>query len=117
MQSKQTAFSNEYKIEEADVNEEMNAEDPALTILKEFETALMANKAGKKAFAVSLQAMSDEVLRSFASIFADEESMTDIFDDTKKGKKAKNKLFDYIEEKDSADGGKKDGNKTTTGSN
>ena len=117
MRSKQTAFSNEYKIEESDVNEEMNAEDPALTILKEFETALMANKAGKKAFAVSLQAMSDEVLRSFASIFADEESMTDIFDDTKKGKKAKNKLFDYIEEKDSADGGKKDGSKTTTGSN
>lgn len=67
-------------------------DDEATRILKEVEKTLMKNTEGNHyAIAVSLQAMSDEVLRSFASIFADEDSMEGIFKD----KKTKNKLFRY----------------------
>lgn len=87
-----TEVGNEaYKISEEDITAEYEKEDPSLTILKEFEKTFMKNKEGNLAIAVSLQAMSDEVLKSFASIFADEDSMTDVF----KSKDAKNKLFSY----------------------
>ena len=61
-------------------------------ILKELEKTFMKTKNKKNyAIAVSLEAMDDEVLKSFASIFADEDAMEDVF----KTDKDKEKLFDY----------------------
>ena len=98
-----------YTITEQDVTDEFEKDSPELTILKEFEQTLMENKEGKKAFAVSLMGMSDEVLKSFASIFADEDSMTDVF----KSNDAKNKLFNYGDDtSDKTTSGTKDDKKT-----
>ena len=105
-----SASANEaYTITEQDVTDEFEKDSPELTILKEFEQTLMENKEGKKAFAVSLMGMSDEVLKSFASIFADEDSMTDVF----KSNDAKNKLFNYGDDtSDKTTSGTKDDKKT-----
>ena len=89
-----------------------STETEDVKILKEFEKTLMKNKEGNLAVAVSLQAMSDEVLKSFASIFADEEAMTDVF----KTKKSKNKLFDYGAEPTSASAQSQGAGRTITGS-
>ena len=88
-----TKFKKDSKIKDEMVEEEFDKEDPILEILKELEKTFMKNDNQNMAIAVSLQGMSNEVLKSFASIFADEESMSDVFSD--KNKKAKNKLFDY----------------------
>lgn len=103
------------RITAEDIESSMNEEDPAVTILKEFEETLMQNEEGKKAFAVSLQGMSNEVLKSFASIFADEDSMTDVF----KSSDAKNKLFNYGEDKTTSNSAtpKNPQSNSTTGSN
>ena len=89
-------------------------------ILKELEKTFMKNKEGQYAVAVSLENMDDEVLKSFASIFADEDSMENVFDTDEK----KEKLFAYDGEttsssddgkdKDKSDGngGNKDNKKT-----
>ena len=62
-----------------------------MKILKELQKTFMKDKNDNMAIAVSLQSMEDEVLKSFASIFADEDSMTDVF----KKKKDREKLFEY----------------------
>lgn len=90
---------------------ETETESDDVRILKELEKTLMKNKAGNYAVAVSLEAMSDEVLKSFASIFADEESMTDVF----KTKKSKNKLFDYSGEETSSSAQAQGAGRTITG--
>ena len=61
---------------------EDSEEDKILSILGELAKTLMKIKEGESdgyAFAVSLQGMSDAVLRSFASIFADEDAMLATF--------------------------------------
>lgn len=104
----------ENTISEKAIEEEYNKEDPILEILKELEKTFMKNDNQNMAIAVSLQGMSNEVLKSFASIFADEESMSDVFSD--KNKKAKNKLFDYdFEDSSSSENkSKTKGKKNTT---
>lgn len=60
--------------------EEDSETSKVLAVLKEMAKTLMQVKEGEGyAFAVSLQGMSDEVLRSFASIFADEDAMLATF--------------------------------------
>ena len=98
-------YDEQLKEEEAQGNT-----DPSLTILKEIEKTLMKNTEGNYAVAVSLQGMSNEVLKSFASIFADEEAMTDVF----KTKKSKNKLFDYDAEPTSNNSTGKKGSTAST---
>ena len=71
-------------------------EDASLKILKEIEETIMIDEK-KKAIAVSLQGMSDNVLRSFASIFADEDAMEDTFKGT--NNVLKDALFDYASDK------------------
>ena len=95
----------EYQITNEMAEEELNKEDPMLVILKELEKSFMENTEGKMALAVSLQGMSNEVLKSFASIFADEESMTDIFGD-KDTDKRRNNLFKYGADDEASSGEK-----------
>ena len=95
----------EYQITQEKIDEELDKEDPMLTILKELEKTFMGNNEDKYAIAVSLQGMSDEVLKSFASIFADEESMTDIFGD-KEDDKRRNNLFKYAPDDEKTSGEK-----------
>ncbi len=95
----------EYQITNEMAEEELKKEDPMLVILKELEKSFMENTEGKMALAVSLQGMSNEVLKSFASIFADEESMTDIFGD-KDTDKRRNNLFKYGADDEASSGEK-----------
>ena len=77
---------------------EGNEEDKVLAILQKFEGAIMQLKSSKEkyAVAVSLQGMDDEVLKSFASIFADEDAMLETF--TGKNNVFKDALFEYTED-------------------
>lgn len=86
-----SAGKSAYKITSDEMKQELEKEDDSVRVLKEFEKTFMKNESGNLAVAVSLQGMSNEVLKSFASIFADENAMTDVF----KSDAAKNKLFDY----------------------
>lgn len=71
--------------------------DPNTKILKEFEKTLMkANEGEGYAFAVSLQGMSDGVLRSFASIFADEEAMMDTLTGKNNALEQNNTFINYV---------------------
>lgn len=49
------------------------------------------------AFAVSLQGMSDGVLRSFASIFADEDAMLETMTGKNNALEKNNTFIDYVE--------------------
>ena len=70
-------------------------EDESVTMLKNITKALMKLKEGDGyAFAVSVEGMNDTVLRSFASIFADEDAMLSTF--TGDNKVLKDALFDYV---------------------
>lgn len=71
-------------------------EDEIVGYLKELTKALLKNKDGNYAFAVSLQGMSDEVLKSFASIFADEDAMLSTFKGT--NNVLKDALFGYFDD-------------------
>lgn len=72
-------------------------EDPNTKILKEFEKTLMkANEGDGYAFAVSLQGMSDGVLRSFASIFADEDAMMETLTGKNNALEQNNTFIDYV---------------------
>ena len=72
-------------------------EDPNTKILKEFEKTLMkANEGENYAFAVSLQGMSDGVLRSFASIFADEDAMMETLTGKNNALEENNTFIDYV---------------------
>lgn len=79
---------------------ESDAEDETTKILKELENTLMQcttnDGESKYAIAVSLQGMSDDVLRSFASIFADEEAMSDTF--SGKNNVLKDALFKFADD-------------------
>lgn len=90
--------SNEYQKEYASYSgkswdsDEAEA-DPILEKLKELDKLKMKNEAGKEAFAVFLTGMTDDTLRSFASIFADENAMESTF--TGENKVLKDNLFQY----------------------
>lgn len=74
---------------------EEEVEDESLGILKELAKTLMKLENGEGyAFAVSLQGMNDEVLRSFASIFADEDAMMKTFSGD--NKVLEDALFNYV---------------------
>lgn len=66
-------------------------------ILDNLEKALMqaGDNADHYAFAVSLQGMSDGVLRSFASIFADEDAMMNTMEGKNEALKKNNTFIDY----------------------
>ena len=75
---------------------EANEEDPNTKILKEFEKTLMkAKDSDGYAFAVSLQGMSDGVLRSFASIFADEDAMMETMTGKNNALEKNNTFIEY----------------------
>ena len=72
--------------------EEENYVKKILEKLQEYDGILMENKTTKtKAIAVSLEGMANDVLRSFASIFADEDSMTEVM----KNKEFVDRLFEF----------------------
>lgn len=72
-------------------------EDEVLGILKELSKTLMKLKEGNGyAFAVSVEGMNNEVLRSFASIFADEDAMLATF--TGDNNVLNKALFDYFDD-------------------
>lgn len=83
--------------------------DPVVEELTKFESVIVtANADAKhKALATFLVGMTDDTLRSFASIFADEDSMSDTF--TGKNEVLKDNMFKYAE--DTSSNSKK---KTTT---
>ena len=91
-----TMYSESAKWEE---EEKAAEEDPNNKILKEFEKTLMkANEGDGYAFAVSLQGMSDGVLRSFASIFADEDAMMETLTGKNNALEQNNTFIDYVED-------------------
>lgn len=67
-------------------------------ILEEIEKTIMSTEKGY-AFAVSLEGMNNEVLRSFASIFADEDAMLKTFKGT--NKTLEDNLFTYLNDNSS----------------
>ena len=72
-------------------------EDEVLGVLKELSKTLMKLKEGSGyAFAVSVEGMNTEVLRSFASIFADEDAMLATF--TGDNNVLTDALFNYMDD-------------------
>lgn len=83
---------------ENDAKAAAEEEDENTKILKEFEKTLMKAKDSEGyAFAVSLQGMSDGVLRSFASIFADEDAMLQTMTGKNNALEKNNTFIDYVE--------------------
>ena len=83
---------------ENDARAASEEEDENVKILKEFEKTLMkAKDSDGYAFAVSLQGMSDGVLRSFASIFADEDAMLNTMKGKNNALEQNNTFIDYVE--------------------
>ena len=81
-------------------------DDESTKILKEFEKTLMkAKDKDGYAFAVSLQGMSDGVLRSLASIFADEEAMMNTMTGQNNALEKNNTFIDYLEDSSKKTGG------------
>lgn len=74
----------------------VESEDETAAALKNLESTIMQDKEGGKAIAVFMQGMSDATLRSFASIFADEDSMEDTFNG--KNNALKDNLFEYADD-------------------
>ena len=70
--------------------------DPILTKLEELDKLKTQNEAGQQAWAVFLTGMTDDTLRSFASIFADENAMESTF--TGENKVVKDNLFNYMDD-------------------
>ena len=84
---------------EKDVETSTESLDENTKILKKFEKTLMqADKSEGYAFAVSLQGMSDGVLRSFASIFADEDALMDTLTGKNNALKKNNTFIDFVED-------------------
>lgn len=84
---------------ENDVEASTESLDENTKILKKFEKTLMqADKSEGYAFAVSLQGMSDGVLRSFASIFADEDALMDTLTGKNNALKKNNTFIDFVED-------------------
>ena len=83
---------------ENDARAASEEEDENVKLLKEFEKTLMkAKDSDGYAFAVSLQGMSDGVLRSFASIFADEDAMLNTMTGKNNALEQNNTFIDYVE--------------------
>ena len=83
---------------ENDAKAAAEEQDENTKILKEFEKTLMkAKDSDGYAFAVSLQGMSDGVLRSFASIFADEDAMLQTMTGKNNALEKNNTFIDYVE--------------------
>ena len=83
---------------ENDAKAAAEEQDENTKILKEFEKTLMkAKDSDGYAFAVSLQGMSDGVLRSFASIFADEDAMLETMTGKNNALEKNNTFIDYVE--------------------
>lgn len=97
-------------IDTSDKSWEDDDKDETLEILKELEQTIMENKEGRKALAVSVEAMSNDVLRSFASIFADEDSMEEAF--SGENEVLKKALFEYADDKTSSSNREKKADKT-----
>lgn len=97
-------------IDTSDKSWEDDDKDETLEILKELEQTIMENKEGRKALAVSVEAMSNDVLRSFASIFADEDSMENTF--SGENEVLKKALFEYADDKTSSSNRQKKADKT-----
>ena len=82
-------------------------------ILKEMAKTLMkTTEENHYAFAVSLEGMNDKVLRSFASIFADEDAMSETF--TGDNKAIEDSLFNYLDDGTSNAIKQKDKSKAST---
>lgn len=82
---------------ENELDEKSKEEDEITKAVKNFEKTLMKSKdSDGYAFAVSLQGMSDGVLRSFASIFADEEAMMNTLTGENNALEENNTFIDYI---------------------
>lgn len=87
-----TTMTNTVTQAELEADEEEKVE---VTILKELAKTLMKTKEeGHYAFAVSLEGMNNNVLKSFASIFADEDAMEKTF--TGGNEVIKDSLFNYL---------------------
>ena len=87
------ADTTQWENDQKAANEQQSEE---VKILKEFEKTLMKQKEGEGyAFAVSLQGMSDGVLRSFASIFADEDAMMQTLKGKNNALEKNNTFIDY----------------------
>lgn len=97
-------------IDTSDKSWEEDDKDETLEILKELEQTIMENKEGRKALAVSVEAMSNDVLRSFASIFSDEDSMEETF--SGENEVLKKALFEYADDKTSSSNREKKADKT-----
>lgn len=83
---------------ENDAKAAAEEQDENTKILKEFEKTLMkAKDSDGYAIAVSLQGMSDGVLRSFASIFADEDAMLQTMTGKNNALEKNNTFIDYVE--------------------
>ncbi|MBQ6631049.1 MAG: hypothetical protein IJH55_02805, partial [Romboutsia sp.] len=94
---KQTTAEKIEASQEASKDWEGEAEDEVLGVLKELAKTLMKLKEGEGyAFAVSVEGMNDSVLRSFASIFADEDAMLSTF--TGDNKVLSDALFGYFDD-------------------
>lgn len=79
--------------------EQEEAESTSDKILKELEKTFMkAKESDGYAIAVSLQGMSDGVLRSMASIFADEEALADTMTGKNNALEKNNTFIDYVED-------------------
>lgn len=84
-------------------------EDELLTKITELDKLKVANEAGNQAWAVFLTGMTDDTLRSFASIFADENAMNDTFSGN--NNVLKDNLFNYA---DKSTSNSKDSKTTST---
>lgn len=70
--------------------------DPILSKLEELDKMKTENEAGQQAWAVFLTGMTDDTLRSFASIFADENAMESTF--AGENNVLKDNLFNYMDD-------------------
>lgn len=84
----------EYSSADWDKTEEEG--DPILTKLEELDKLKTQNEAGQQAWAVFLTGMTDDTLRSFASIFADENAMESTF--TGENNVLKDNFFNYTDD-------------------
>lgn len=95
---KQTSLTNAIQTAYASASDwEAGAEDETLGVLKELSKTLMKLENGDGyAFAVSVEGMNNAVLRSFASIFADEDAMMATF--TGDNTVLNDALFNYFDD-------------------
>lgn len=97
-----SAYQTEYaKYSGSEWEKEEEDQDPILAKLTELDKLKVNNEAGNQAWAVFLTGMTNDTLRSFASIFADENAMNDTF--SGENNVLKDNLFNYNETDNSKD--------------